>query len=145
MAVIRNQDDATSVDLLVQELHGEPYDPILLYKRLHEVDKQYPLLAEDAFLLAIQTDFQRQMFEQYAHKVVCIDATHGTNAYRFKLITIMIVDDHGQGKKKKCNINAIAYILLGLGYPVAWCISSQETTEVVQRYYFRLLRIALQM
>ncbi|XP_065920274.1 uncharacterized protein [Dysidea avara] len=30
------------------------------------------------------------------------------------LITVMIADDHGQG------------------YPVAWCISSQETTEVVQ-------------
>ena len=32
MAVIRNQDDAMSVDLLVQELRGEPYNPILLYK-----------------------------------------------------------------------------------------------------------------
>lgn len=94
MTVIRNQDDAISVDLLVQELRREPYNLILLYKRQHEADKQYPLLQEDAFLLAIQTDFQRQLYEQYAHKVVCIDATHGTNAYKFKLITIMIADDH---------------------------------------------------
>jgi len=43
MAVIRNQDDAMSVDLLVQELRGEPYNPTLLYKRQHEVDEQYPI------------------------------------------------------------------------------------------------------
>ena len=98
MAVICNQDDAMSVDLLVEELHGEPYNPILLYKRQFEVNEQYPLLPEDAFLLAIQTDFQWQLYEQYAHKVVCIDATHGTNAYQFKLITTMIADGHGQGK-----------------------------------------------
>ena len=98
MAVIRNKEDAVSVDIFVEELRGEPYNPILLYKRQHEVDEQYPSLAEDTFLLAIQTDFQRQLYEQHAHKVVCIDATHGTNAYRFKLITIMIADDYGQGK-----------------------------------------------
>lgn len=98
MAVIRNKEDAVSVDMFVQELRGEPYNPIVLYKRQHETDKQFPSLAEDAFLLAIQTDFQHQLYEQYAHKVVCIDATHGTNAYRFKLITVMIADDYGQGK-----------------------------------------------
>ena len=107
MAVIRNQDDAMSDDLLVQELRGEPYNPILLYKRQHEADEQYPLLPEDAFLLAIQTDFQRQLYEQYAHKVICIDATHGTNAYRFKLITVMIADDHGQGKQYLHSMNTI--------------------------------------
>ena len=98
MAVIRNKEDAVSVDVFVQELRREPYNPILLYKQQHENDKQCPLLAEDTFLLAIQTDFQQQLYEQHAHKVVCIDATHGTNAYRFKLITIMIADDYGQGK-----------------------------------------------
>ena len=81
MAVIRNQDDSMSVDQLIEELRGEPYNTILLYKRQFEVNEQYPSLPEDAFLLAIQTDFQRHLYEQYAHKVVCIDATHGTNAY----------------------------------------------------------------
>jgi len=97
MAVIRNKEDAVSVDMFVQELREEPYNPILLYKRQHETDKECPSLAEDAFLLAIQTDFQRHLYEQYAHKVLCIDATHGTNAYRFKLITVMIANDFGQG------------------------------------------------
>jgi len=37
---------------------------------------------------------------QYAHKVMCVDATHGTNAYRFKLITVMVADDYGEGNYK---------------------------------------------
>ena len=81
MAVICNKDDAMSVDLFVQELQGEPYDPILLYKRQHEIDQQHSSLPKDAFLLAIQTDFQRQLYQHHAHKVLCIDAIHGTNAY----------------------------------------------------------------
>ena len=101
MAVIRNKDDAMSMDLFVQELRGEPYDPILLYKRQQQIDQENPSLSQDAFLLAIQTEFQRQLYEQHAHKVLCIDATHGTNAYRFKLITVMVADDYGQGKCKK--------------------------------------------
>ena len=48
MAVIRNKEDAVSVDKFVQELHGEPYNLIVLYKRQHETDKQFPSLAEDA-------------------------------------------------------------------------------------------------
>ena len=100
MTVIRNKDDALSVDLFVQELREEPYDPVLLYKRQHELDQQFSSLPSDAFLLAFQTDFQRELYQQYAHKVLCVDATHGTNAYRFKLITVMIADDYGEGNHK---------------------------------------------
>ena len=102
-AVIRNKDDAMSVDLFVQELQGEPYNSILLYKRQHEINQQLPSLTQDAFLLAIQTEFQKQLYQEHAHKVLCVDATHGTNAYRFKLITVMVADDYGQGKQTACN------------------------------------------
>ena len=103
MAVIRNKDDAMSVDLFVQELQGEPYDPILLYKQQHEINQQLPSLTQDAFLLAIQTEFQKQLYREHAHKVLCVDATHGTNAYRFKLITVMVADNYGQGKQTAIN------------------------------------------
>ena len=103
MAVIRNKDDAMSVDLFVQELQGEPYDLILLYKRQHEVNQQLPSLTQDVFLLAIQTEFQKQLYQEHAHKVLCVDAMHGTNAYRFKLITVMVADDYGQGKQTTIN------------------------------------------
>ena len=104
MAVIRNKEDAVSVDMFVQELREESYNPILLYKQHHETDKECPSLAEDAFLLGIQTDFQRHLYEQYAHKVLCVDATHGTNTHLFKLITVMIADDFGQGKYLRIGI-----------------------------------------
>ena len=27
----------------------------------------------------------------------CVDSTHGTNQYRFKLITIIVPDEYGKG------------------------------------------------
>ena len=111
MTVIRNRDDAISVDLFVQELREEPYDPVLLYKRQHELDQQYSSLPSDAFLLAFQTDFQRELYQQYAHKVLCVDATHGTNAYRFKLITVMVADEYGEGNYKNNDTIFIQIVL----------------------------------
>lgn len=97
LTVIRNQEDAMSVDLFVRELQQEPYDPILLYKRQQEIDPAYPTLPRESFLLALQTEFQKHLYQEHASKVLCIDATHGTNAYKFKLITVMIADEYGQG------------------------------------------------
>ena len=37
------------------------------------------------------------MLKKFAEgKVVCVDATHGTNAYDFKLITLLVVDEYGE-------------------------------------------------
>ena len=41
-------------------------------------------------------------------KVICIDSTHKTTGYDFLLITVMVVDEYGEG------------------YPVAWCLSNRE-------------------
>jgi hypothetical protein len=40
--------------------------------------------------------------------IVCLDSTHGTNQYGFNLVTMMVVDDFGEGT------------------PVAFMISSKE-------------------
>ena len=40
--------------------------------------------------------------------LVCVDATHGTNHYDFKLVTVIVLDE------------------LGEGVPVAWMISNKE-------------------
>ena len=97
LAVIRNREDAVSVDMFVNELQKEPYNPILLYKQQHTTSPNYPMLSEQSFVFAMQTEFQKYCFEQYASKIVCVDATHGTNAYGFKLITVMVADEFGQG------------------------------------------------
>ena len=49
------------------------------------------------------------MFKKFAEgKVICVDATQGANAYEFKPITPLVVDEHGEG------------------FPVAWCIANRE-------------------
>ena len=100
LTVIRNQQDAVSVDMFVSELQFEPFNPILVYKRQHISDPQHPTLPKESFLLAIQTEFQKHCYQQHATKILCVDATHGTNAYGFKLITVMVADEFGQGETK---------------------------------------------
>ena len=85
-------------------------NPILYYKlQGEEVKDDYPLQKED-FILVMQTPLQRMMFPKFGKKGVCIDGTHGTNAYGFTLSTIMVVDEFGSG------------------FPVAWCLSNDEDT-----------------
>ena len=58
-------------------------------------------MSNDDFLLVLQTKFQ-------CKKAVCIDSTHGTNAYHFIVTTIMVSDDYGEG------------------LPVGWMISNKD-------------------
>ena len=97
--VIRHQNDAQSVSLAVSELQQEPYNPVLAFKVQGRKDDKFPSLPDDAFLLAIQTEFQRDMFQKFGSRIFCIDSTHGTNAYRYKLITCVVPDHYGHGKK----------------------------------------------
>ena len=59
---------------------------------------EYPSLPEEAFILAIQTKFQLELYKQHASTILCIDSTHGTNQYRFKLITIAVPDELRKGQ-----------------------------------------------
>lgn len=100
----RHENDATSVAILVQELRMEPFDPVLLYKPQGEVMHEYPGLPKESFILAIQTEFQMQLFRENSEKILCIDATHGTNAYRFKLITCLVPDKFRQGNNNSVHV-----------------------------------------
>lgn len=97
-AIIKHRDDATSVMLAVTELQQEEFNPILYFKQQHVVDEQYPQFSREAFLLMFQSEFQQQMYVRFASKILCIDSTHGTNAYKFKLLTAMVADDFAAGK-----------------------------------------------
>ena len=63
----------------------------------HSEYKQFLHLAKDSFVLILQTEFQKQLYQQFSHKIVCIDSTHGLNAYKFKLVTLMVPDDFTAG------------------------------------------------
>ena len=83
--------------MFVNELQKEQFNPVLLYKRQHERNPDY-MLPVESFVFAMQTEFQMDCYQQHATKVLCVDATHGTNAYSFKLITVMVADEFGQGE-----------------------------------------------
>ena len=96
---------------MVQELQQEPFDPILIYKPQGMLKEDYPTLSNDSLVLAVQTEFQMKLYRQFSSTILCIDATHTTNAYRFKLITIMVPDEFGQGILIPINIIPIIIFL----------------------------------
>ena len=93
------------MDRIVQELHSESQPPVLFYKAQGITDSEYQLSA-DTFLLVIMTDFQAKLFDTFSHKIVCLDSTHRTNQYRFKLITLMVADEFRNGEFELNLINA---------------------------------------
>ena len=105
----RHDDDATSVGLWVREMQSKgTKSPVLVYKAQGiKSFNEHPTLHENDFMLAIQTPFQAEMLKSFGHNVICIDATHGTNGYDFSLITVLVIDEFGEG------------------YPVAWCLSNR--------------------
>ena len=50
-----------------------------------------------------------------------MDATHGTNGYDLMLITVIVIDEYGEG------------------FPVAWCISNRED-QLLLINFFNALR-----
>ena len=52
----------------------------------------------------------------WPHVYVCMDATHGTNMYDFKLITLLVLDDFGEG------------------IPVAWVITNREDATMLVEF-----------
>ena len=110
----RLHDDATSVAAWVEEMRGMGEDNVVLSYKPQGADDDTTGLKRDDFLIVLQTPIQVEMFKKFAEgKVVCIDATHGTNAYDFKLITLLVVDEYGEG------------------FPVAWCITNKEDRVVL--------------
>lgn len=73
-----------------------------------------------AFMIGIQTDFQAQCMNKNGRKLICVDSTHGTNQYGFLLVTLLTIDDCGQG------------------VPVAWFISNSDSQEALVPFFAAL-------
>ncbi|GFQ75527.1 MULE domain-containing protein [Trichonephila clavata] len=52
--------------------------------------------AED-FLLVIMNASQKDMLKFYGNDTICLDFTHGINAYGFDLATLLVLDDKREG------------------------------------------------
>lgn len=60
------------------------------------------------------------MLAKFGSTVVCMDSTHGTNVYDFFLITILVLDEFGEG------------------VPVCWFISNREDSAALRQGLFKL-------
>ena len=58
----------------------------------------------------------RDMLKKFGRNVICMDSTYDTYAYQFLLISVMVLDDYGEG------------------IPVAWALSNQEDTGTLIQY-----------
>ena len=114
----RHDDDATSVHLWVIEMeHAGNKNPVIFYKPQGKCLEKTSLLKND-FVLAVQTSLQVDVLKTCGpNKVICIDATHGTNAYDFSLITVVVMDEFGEG------------------YQTSWCLSNRTDLEVVIQFF----------
>ena len=92
----RHENDAMSVAILVHELQNEPFNPILFYKPQGGESQKKPFLKK-IFFLSCSTEIQMELYQKISYKLLCIDASHSTNAYRFKLITCLVQDKFKQG------------------------------------------------
>jgi len=109
-------DDIISVETIVNA--GKEDGSILFYK---PQQSPYFPLQDDDFVLVIQSDYQRAMFEQYGSDRVCMDSTHGTTGYDFNLTSVFVVDEMEQG------------------FPVAFCISTRVNHETMVLFFKSLL------
>ena len=110
----RQHDDASSVAAWVEEMRGMGDDNVDLYYKPQSADDDKTGVKQEDFLIVLQTPIQAEMFKKFAEaKVVHVAAAHGTNAYDFKLVTLLVVDEYGEG------------------FPVAWCITNKEDRVVL--------------
>ena len=110
----KHTSDPASVQIWITQLRdNDVYNPVLYFKQQGDVDEN-GCLEKDDFLLYIQTNFQCDMLKEFGNTAICMDATHGTNQYSFLLITLLIIDNYGEG------------------IPVAWAVSNRETQLVLQ-------------
>ncbi|XP_053388439.1 uncharacterized protein LOC128551562 [Mercenaria mercenaria] len=108
-------DDATSVFLKIKSLQSNPStNPILFFKMQHSKEFSEKGLNPKDFLLVFMTNKQKEMFQKFGERILCMDSTHGTNSYLFKLITLLVVDEYKRG------------------YPVAFCVTNREDETTIK-------------
>ena len=107
----RHAEDAISMERIVNKLKKQEPFPTLADKQQGLKHPSYLSLPEESFLLVIMTRFQAKLFSEYASNIPCIDATYRTSKYKFKLITLHVVDKYrkstyggGDNEYYKCYI-----------------------------------------
>jgi hypothetical protein len=89
--------DGPSIMLWAAQLQEE--GALLAFKASCDPPPAGSFLAPDAFVLIVQTEYQREMFRKLGHAFMGIDATHNTTHYENVSLFTLIVRDHwGHGE-----------------------------------------------
>ena len=92
-----HRNDGESVLQWVERLRED--GDILGFKSSADPAPKDSSLAENAFVLMIQTQYQREIFGKYGHTFVGLDATHNTTHYEnTSLFTVIVRDRWGHGE-----------------------------------------------
>ena len=92
----RHANDAISVDRIVRELQSESPSPVIAYKLQGVIKSEHSLLEESNFFLGLITGFQAEVFRNFS-AIGCVDSTHKTTQYGYKLITLVVPDEYRNG------------------------------------------------
>ncbi|XP_067138909.1 uncharacterized protein [Centruroides vittatus] len=117
---VRRSSDSTSVDTQVNEMRDGNDDCVLFYKPEGKKCEEYCNLVESDFALAIMNDGQALMLDKYGSGAVCIDGTHGLNAFDFELISLIIIDNMQEG------------------FPCAFMFSNRTDEEILQIFFSKI-------
>ncbi|KAJ8914484.1 hypothetical protein NQ315_002756 [Exocentrus adspersus] len=113
---IRHKNDATSVDSWARESEA-----VLFYKPQGTLNKDFPELRNDDFILIIMNESQKVVLEKYGKDCVCLDSTHSVNQYAFELTTLLVLDELHQG------------------FPCSFMISN-KTNETFMSIFFKCIK-----
>jgi len=88
-ATKKHKNDAISIKLWVEETKTlEKQCPVLYYKGQDENDwnGEQGVLDKKDFTIILMTHFQEEQLKKFCHNKICIDGTHGTNAYDISIV-----------------------------------------------------------
>jgi hypothetical protein len=95
---VRHSSDYVSVEAWISEIQENVCDSVIrFYKGQGQLDSPYCELRTEDFLLIIMNDAQLETLKKNGSDCICIDSTHGLNAYNFELTTLMVLDELRQG------------------------------------------------
>ncbi len=81
----------------VEDFISQQSDSILFCKRQKEQDTKFNIFENDDFIIVYQTSFQKQILQEYGHKVVAFNETHDLSPYGFIVHTMLVVDAENEG------------------------------------------------
>lgn len=111
---VRHTIDSVSVELWVQEF-GQNESNTIFYKKQGD---DHDFFDKKDVCLIFMNSSQEYMLKTHGNNgIVCVDSTHGLNAYDFELTTILVIDEWGEG------------------FPTACLFTNRKDTEVF-RFFF---------